>query len=59
MNAKKFKIKYQNGKELELGSIRKNEMCRLMVEVLGNNQYVSNALQLIIGNIKASADAST
>ncbi len=59
MNAKKFKIKYQNGKELELGSIHKNEMCRLMVEVLGNNQYVSNALQLIIGNIKASADAST
>ena len=60
MNAKKYMIKdEETGKIIELGKLSKNKLCRGIVGLMEDNTRGYDALHIIIGNIKASVDAST
>jgi len=56
MNAKKVQINYK-GKPIEIGSLSKNELCRGLVETMKELEIKAWGLNVVIGNIKASADA--
>lgn len=57
MNAKSIKINHATKGVVELGSLSKNELCRGVSDLLQENQKIQMALNVIVGNIQASADA--
>ena len=57
MNAKSIKINHTTKGVVTLGSLSKNELCRGVSELLQENVKIQGALNVIVGNIQASADA--
>lgn len=57
MNAKKVKVMHDKKGVVELGSLSKNELCRGVADLMEEHAKIQQALNMVIGNMFASADA--